>query len=407
MCELLKSKCGLTTLKYNNKYIHSKYNPQKEAEQFARCNVDSIKEENIVLYGLGLGYHVEEIKKLMNNKSSLYVFEYNNILIRYCKEINSQVFNYDNIKIISGSDSEFYNKLSKCISLTNKILIHRPSLETISNSNEKLYNLINDFCLRIQYYNAEPERIEIYEENIKENSLKKYPIIGNLLDNFKLQSKSYVIASAGPSLDLQINLLKDYRKYINIICVGSALRTLITNGIKPDIIVIIDGGELVRKQFEGLENEKVPLCFNISASRWAVNSYNGPKYIFGDKKENMQIEVSSTVTVSAIDIAIKCNASEVVLLGQDLAYIDGKSHTKTYEKTYGVKDVEKGKNRSKTVLGVNGEILETSIGYIGFKHKIEQLIGKYQNIKFINCSKGAVINGTIYMEFKDFLENIN
>lgn len=149
----------------------------------------------------------------------------------------------------------------------------------------------------------------------------------------------------------------------------------------------------------------VPLCFPTSASRWAIDIYNGPKYIFDTKNEEIHIELGGTVAISAIDIAVKSNANEVLLLGQDLAYLGEKSHTDTYEKTYGFKDNEKNGHRIRKVIGVQGIELETCDGYLVFKHKIEQLISKSGDVRFINCSNGVVIDGTFYMKFDDYLKN--
>ncbi|EKQ51097.1 MULTISPECIES: 6-hydroxymethylpterin diphosphokinase MptE-like protein [unclassified Clostridium] len=407
MFQLEKSKCGAITLTYKNKYIHSKYDPSKEGEQFAKGNIELINKQISVLYGLGLGYHIYEIGKIISENSVLYVFEYNEELINYCKEINPQIFHYENIKIIEGSNKDFYSLLSKCLNKVEDIMIHRASLETIEESNANLFNLINDFNRTKQLSRIDDTYKILGEENEKENFLKNYPHISELLKELKLCEKPFLIVSAGPSLDFDLDLLEEHQNKFIIICVGSSLRALMNKNIRPNVIVIIDSKEIVQKQFEGYENENIPLCFPASASKWAINFYNGPKYIFEKEKGNSYIEVVGTVAVSAIDIAIKSDANTVVLLGQDLAYLKDRSHTKVYEEVYGFKDSEKLGNKIKTVLGVNGEILETSPGYLTFKHKIEQLISRNNHIEFINCSRGAMIEGTLSLGFKDYFMNFN
>lgn len=404
MFQLEKSRSGAMTITYNKKYIHSKYDPLREGEQFAKGNIELINKPISVLYGLGLGYHVNEIGKIIKKDSTLYVFEYNKELIKYCKETNPQVFDYDNVKIIEGGNKKFYKILSNCLERVNDIMVHRSSLETIISSNEELFDLINDFNRTKQLSQIDDVYKVLGELNKKENSSKDYPHISELLSTLQTSEKPFLIVSAGPSLDLELDILKEYQNKFNIICVGSSLRALMNKNIKPNVIVIIDSKEIVQKQFTGYEDENISLCFPASASKWAINSYKGPKYIFGIENEKIHIKVVGTVAVSAIDIAIQSNAKTVILLGQDLAYFNDKSHTKMYEEIYGFKDSEKLGNKMKTVLGVNGEMLETSDGYLTFKHKIEQLIGRNEHIKFINCSRGARIKGTQYMEFKDYLE---
>lgn len=406
MFQLEKSKSGEMTLTYKNKYIHSKYDPKKEGEQFAKGNVELINKPISVLYGLGLGYHVCEIGKIISENSILYVFEYNEELINYCKEINPEVFHYENIKIIEGSNNDFYSMLSNCLDSVNDIMVHRASLETIEELNNNLFNLINDFNRTKQWSKTDDTIAVLGEENKKENLLKNYPHITELLDKLRLSRKPFLIVSAGPSLDFELDILEENKDKLNIICVGSSIRALMNKNIRPDVIVIIDPKEIVQKQFIGYENENIPLCFPASASKWAVNYYNGPKYIFEKEKEDSYIEVAGTVAVSAIDIAIKSDTNTVVLLGQDLAYLKDRSHTKVYEEVYGFQDNEKMAYKIKTVVGVNGELLETSAGYLTFKHKIEQLIGRNKQVNFINCSKGAQIIGTQHLNFKEYLEKM-
>lgn len=405
--ELEKSKSGLLTLKYNGKYLHSKYDPVREAEQFSKGNIELIQKDIVVLYGIGLGYHVIEIVKSMKEDAVLYIFEWNKELIKCCEEVNSEIFKYKNVKIINSNNKFFYNEFSDCIKKAGNMLIHKPSLETIQGLNESLYNLINDFSLTKQFYNIDVVYEKLQQENFIENTKKNYPNIKEIFNLLKGNNKPFVIAAAGPSLDYEIESLKEYRSEFNIICVGSALRPLMSKGIKPDAIVIIDGKEIVKKQFEGFENKDIPLCFKATASRWAVDFYNGPKYIFNASDEDeYTLEIRGTVAVPAIDIAIKSAAKEIILLGQDLAFIGDRSHTESFEKTYGFKDDVKHKVRTKTVKSVTGEMLNTTQGFITFKNKIESLIGSSTNIQFINCSYGADIKGTIHMNLKDYIKTI-
>lgn len=399
MIELEKSKSGNLTLKYNNKYIHSKYDPVKEGIQFAEGNKELLNEKIVVVYGLGLGYHIHAIAEKLKDDSVLYVFEYNEKLIEYCKKVNKDIFNYKNTKIIGSTDSQFLRKFADSLRSVENIIIHKASLETIRESNKLLYNLINDFNIMKQHVDMDTEIIKQSEENYKINTENNYKSINEFIEQFKKSNKPFIIVSAGPSVDNDLSKLKQNREMFNIISVGSAFRTLVKNRITPDAVVIIDTKPIVKKQFENLETYNIPLCFSATASRWAVELYNGPKYIF-NTSEHDEIKTRGTVAVSAMDIAIKCNAKKIILLGQDLAFINKKSHTSTFEETYGFKDDYTINTKMKTVKGVNGECLNTTQGYITFKNKIESLIRENPHIKFINCSKGAYIEGASHVNFE-------
>jgi len=406
MIELEQTKSGLVTMKYNGKYIHSKYDPIRESEQFVNGNMDLIKKPIIVLYGLGLGYHIEAIVRKMNPNSQLYVFEWNKDLIKYCKEINSKIFYYPQVKIIDNKEG-FYDDLSKYLKKASDIIIHKPSLETIKISNEVLYNLINDYAFSKQSLESSKEIIKIQNENYENNKEIKYRTIKDFIDKFKNSAKPYIVTSSGPSLDYELDRLQENRGKFNVIAVGSSLRTLMNRKIIPDAIVIVDPSELVRKQFIGYENENIPLCFLSTASRWAITDYKGPKYMFNESDDDeIILRTGGTVAIPSMDIAIKCGAKKVVLLGQDLAFIKGKSHIETFEKMYGVKDELNQTYKNKIVIGADGNPVNTTQGYIRFKNKIELLISNNKNVRFINCSKGAFINGAEHMSFEECIKQI-
>mgnify|MGYP003300892789 CR=1 FL=1 len=52
----------------------------------------------------------------------------------------------------------------------------------------------------------------------------------------KNKDKTALVISAGPTLDRNIETIKKYRDNVVIFTVGTALKTLIKNDIKPDLI---------------------------------------------------------------------------------------------------------------------------------------------------------------------------
>ena len=398
-----ESKVGVPTLKYNNKYIHSKYDPIREASQFIRFNQSSLKENTIVIYGLGLGYHINALLEKVDFRTKIYVFEWNTEIRDLCYKYNKELFGKENIYIISEDNPNFYRILSEKLQVVNDIVIYKPSLLCIKDINEELYTTIKWHSMNKMHSEKDNE---LLTTNYIINKNGNYEEIDTIINRLKTSKKTFVVTAAGPSLDYELELLKQNRDKFIIITVGSALKSLDKKDIIPDVVVIIDGSEIVKKQVEGYRREEVPLCFLASASRWAVEEYKGPKYIFynEDSEGKIKITTGKTVAAAALDIAVKCNAKEIVLLGQDLAFLGDKSHTKFYEEIYEVKDEEKKNSKTIKINGVNGRKLETNEGYLYFKKQIENIMEKNSNIRFVNCSSGAIINGAEHMKFKNYIE---
>lgn len=251
---------------------------------------------------------------------------------------------------------------------------------------------------------------EIMEENYKCNVKQEYLTMKDYYKTHSFDNENVIVVSAGPSLDDNIEILKKLQNKIKIFCVGSALRTLINNNIIPYTICITDCSELVYNQIKGFENINVSLCFLSTASRWAVSNYNGPKYMFyNDEKdhEDIMINTGKTVAISTIDIAAKGTPNEIILVGQDLAFINNKSHTSGINESYLNTDISNEvtgeKSLFKQVESVKGEILYTSSEYLNFKKYIEYEIENYPHIQFVNCSSGAKIKGTISKELYNYI----
>ncbi|MEG1256002.1 6-hydroxymethylpterin diphosphokinase MptE-like protein [Clostridium sp.] len=406
MIEIIKTKTSYPTIKYNNLYLHSKYDPIDEAVKFIEPYSKVLKGDIILIYGIGLGYHIEECLKKSNKNSKIVIFELNEELINICKEYNPSIFEKKRITIVDNNQEKFCEIFAEYLNLVDDIIIHRPSLETIKEEYKDMYNVIKWYKLNKENINRNSSMlINNYKSNIKENCMP----IEKILNDIGNLNKPFLVLTSGPSLDLELENIKMNRKKFIIVSVGSSLTKIVKAGIKPDMFVLIDGQEIVYNQIKGLEKIGIPLCFLSTASKEAVSKYNGPKYIFYNESigNNIVINTGKTVGAAALSIATKCCPKTIILIGQDLCLIDGKSHHSDIEKLYGIEDQGKFTKTNITIKDVNGREILTSETYNYFKLQIELIIREnISNIQFYNCSKGAFIEGAKNIEFKDVLKNI-
>ena len=382
---VLKAKNDEKILKVGNCFINSSYNPSNEAKNFIKGYDHLLNDDIIHVIGLGLGYHIKEIIERTDNRQIIKVLDINenlrpytiNELIEFKTNKRVEIFNKVNMK-------NFFSTINQC----NDIIISKPHLKVCDDL--KLKNIIENFVIsREAVHKFSAIMIENEKENLKLNS----PAISELLK--KSSNIVKVIASAGPSLDLVIDDLKKYRGEYELFAVGSAVRTLVKNEIYPDLIVIIDPQEVVCNQLRDYEQLDIPLAYLSTASRWAVSKYKGPKYIFYNKENDSGLKVvtGKTVAVPTIDLAIKAGANKIILVGQDLAYKDNKTHATGFEEMYDVEDNVIINDKTKKVMGVSGKLLNTNKGYLIFKENIEKLIEANKEVEFFNCSFGAEIKG--------------
>ena len=394
MIEILKCKDGNNTMKINGVLQHSRYDVKKEANNFYKQNIENFKGNKLIIIGLGLGYHVLETLKNIDDSVRIKVFEYNKEVYKFAKHygVLDEILKFSNVEIIIN---DILSSFAKELEKNDDVILYKASIKALKD--EKLKNILMDFDVSRK---AILSGNDLLKENYVANKKTNYKYIDEFIANFK--SEKILVLTAGPSLDYEIENIKKYSKDITIICVGSALRTLMKNKIKPDAVVIIDGQEVVKDQIRDFENKNIALLFLNTASRWAVESFNGSKYMFFNEKREestFSITTGGTVGLAALSIAKECEAKKIIMIGQDLAVINKKTHTISFEETYNVINSVDKARYNKFVEGINGEKLYTDLTYLYFKRKIESFISLNKHIKFINCGRGAKIEGTLNKEF--------
>lgn len=394
------SKNGNKTLTVDGILLHSSYDPYSTALNFIDNNSEIyLDKKTIVVYGLGFGYHVYALLSRIDNDCNIYVFEADLDVYNTGKKYKV----YDSLKkdprvhIVIISNNNFFELLKSKLNQVENIYLYTPSMNSIPEQFSSFKKILFNFKIAVDGINKFKD---IMEENSKTNESYNYPTISDFYRDYKFEGESIIMVAAGPSLDLNIENLKKLQHKFKIFCVGSALRTLIKNDIIPYMICIIDCSEIVYNQIKDFENLDIPLCFLNTASRWTISNYNGPKYIFFNKDnefDNKIINTGKTVAIPTIDIAAQGNVREIILIGQDLAFIDGKSHTDSINESYHDTGITNKVNLDnpfyKEVIGVNGQILYTNSEYLNFKHFIELEISNNPHIKFYNASSGAKILG--------------
>ncbi|NMF03282.1 motility associated factor glycosyltransferase family protein [Clostridium beijerinckii] len=393
--EIAKTRENNFTICVDKIYLHSKYYPFKEAEKFIIENKDIyIDKKYVVVYGLALGYHVIKLLEKLNSNCKVYVFDFDNEVVKKCADIGmlNEIKKDNRVELFLDYSKGFPNKLQEKMNLVEDIIIYKPSLKCLPESYELIKSLFRSYELAkigIQRFG------EIAKENYKYNTNRRNYKISEFYSKYSFKDKPIVIAAGGPSLENTLHTLKSFRDRFYIFALGQTLSILVKNAIKPDAIVIIDPQEDVYElHIKGHEDLDIPLCFLSTASRWVVSNYKGPKYIFfNDKdknnKDDITINTGKTVAVAALDIAVKSGTDKIILTGQDLAFINNKFHAGD--------EIESSLYNKSTVkvLGVDGKMLKTTSGMLEFKRNIENIIKDNPKVTFINCSKGARIEGTL------------
>jgi hypothetical protein len=166
---------------------------------------------------------------------------------------------------------------------------------------------------------------------------------------FLMNSKPYfnvpvVLITAGPSLDKNIQVLKNYQKNTIIFCVDVVLFKLLENDIIPDFVVNIDPSDMFVRFWEDLDTSKLTLICPTSIHPKALGAWKGRKFFYNqidykntEKGKALKSLIRSTVGYGNIvnrffigatmtQIASIFNPKPFILLGYDFAFSDNKAY---------------------------------------------------------------------------------
>lgn len=441
--EIIKSKTNeAIPLFYNNKSMHSKYAPLKEAESFG--NDIKIGAFYTIILGLGGGYHIESfINRYPDHK--ILVIEESIDDINFLKKIDCVENLIKNKSLIISDKQTFKDKLIQsylpAIFGGINILCHRAWYDNNKESADKIIIEINDLLKVISKdYSVQCHFGLIWQKNIISNL--------SLLNKIKNQnvpfdtSKTAAIIAAGPSLDSTIFKIKDNRNKYFIFATDTSLSSLNKNGIKPDAVVSIDGQNISYKHFVGYSHSDTIYIFDLQSNFNAVNyvssftnniifTKSGHPFCnlveqFCDKSFINMDSGAGTVTIAAIDFANSAGFKNFEVFGADFSYINNKPYTKgTYLDIlyrYNENKIQSSENlftnllyrtevlRDKNIIKT--DVLEsykrTFIQWIESKHYLYKLDN---NIYYVNSqnNKDNIIDFSTpiikFSEFKDFILN--
>ena len=221
----------------------------------------------------------------------------------------------------------------------------------------------------------------------------------------KFKDMPHIVVGAGPTMDEFIKECKekDLTKRACIIACDAALRRLLKEGIRPHFVTRCE--RKLTSIFEGIKREDTDDIYYVSypwcdveftklfKNNIMVFRSNGICNWTGYKHAGLNGGVSSAN--AALQLAYELGASEIVITGIDLCFIDNKSHVTGTKVEF---DIEKSKPHWKTVKNNLGEEVTQIPVWKRCHGEYENSIIKYKRsrkLKIYNTSlKGVPIHGT-------------
>ncbi|MFD2655566.1 motility associated factor glycosyltransferase family protein [Gracilibacillus thailandensis] len=437
---LQKSKTNLPTITIDvhgrQAFLHSKYDPEKEAQRFIEANIEKIREKkHVFIYGMGLGYHIEEIIRRFPD-ISITVYEPNidvfHKLMESRKLSNILKSNVKRLYVETTLESrrqgliDFANMV-----LDDVFILILPSYErAFSQETQAFMSMFTEIIKqKKQNYlaNYTFEKKWVYNSIYNLYETLSSPTFFNI-DKRILTDKPVILIAAGTSLDDEIENLKFIKsnKLAYLFSVGSAVNTLLANDIYPDghfsYDPKFDNQEKVFKDILERNLDSIPLIFGTSIGFEKLSEYPGEKYhvvtsqdtvssfYVNSESEILKVSDAPTISVIALQILFHMEVSKIILVGQNLAFRGEHSYSKAI---YYRNTKEKRQHRKKIqieTIDVFGNTIYTSPALERMKKAMEALIKELSSskVEIINATNGgAHIDGTKYIPLQEVMKDLS
>ncbi|MFV7790732.1 6-hydroxymethylpterin diphosphokinase MptE-like protein [Aliarcobacter lanthieri] len=386
-------------------------------------NIDKKKFKRVdkfIFLGTLLGRHIPKIAEKIDASSylilerNLEIFRLSLFTVDYTVLANKGAI-FSIMDSTKDEEKKIYSYLN-FYSIDNYLLKLSTTNININKYIDSILNILSILSPTAYDYNR---YIYIYTNRTTKKFQEKYNFLDfkKIKENSKLfENKPILYIAAGPSLDENLEWIKNNQDKFFIVCIGRAFKKLTKNNIKVGIVTTLDEQEfLADTQFddETIKNmDKDTILFASSMTNENVlNKLDRKKiYLFEAYHSflNENIGFSGfSIGETTLDILIRFNPKEIYMVGLDLALDQKTGATHSTENRVAVAklNLDEKQDRStfeirKSLVKVKGnfkkEVYTTPLFYSSIKFAEDRLRNKDKNIKVYNLSNnGAKFEGTI------------
>ncbi len=318
-------------------YLHSRYDPEAEAEQFA-ASVPIEDKYCFVVMGFGLGYHIRALARRIRGDGFILCSEPSLPLLSTaltCVDL-SELIETKRLVILTDDNKtrlhELLRPFNAMIMLGAQFVRHAASARLAEPAHAVINKAITEFVTftRMTLVTL-VSNSRITCQNIAMNLVNyvSTPPIDLLCQRFV--GNPAVIVSAGPSLARNIDRLAALKGRAVLCAVQTAIKPLMQRGIVPDFVTSLDFHEMSRKFFDDVGDlSGVHLVAEPKATWHVVDDYPGPislldngwaRMLVGDELGGRDgLTAGATVAHLAFYLAAYLGCDPIIFVGQDLAF---------------------------------------------------------------------------------------
>lgn len=361
---LQRAKNGSWTALYKGQLLHSNYNPEREAEKLVSAASDKTFSSGAFM-GTGLGYAPVAFAKAFPKKTLIIIEPDINRLITAFYTVDwSSVFRQPSCVILTGASQPQIISILEKTGLEDCFFFQTPAHEL---HDTRFFNELKCLIER----NKEKHKINsrtlktfssLWFRNMCRNIGKMTECSGITEFQGKASGLPACIIAAGPSLDRILPFLQEIKDRCLLICVDTALRACLRQGVQPHFLVLTDPQYWNARHIAGLSAPETILItdtaaypsvfrFKCRSIHLCASFFPLGQYIEARTGSRGKLGTGGSVASTTWDFARYCGCKEIYVAGLDLGFPEGKTHARgsTFEEKAQT-EASRLKNAETTIL---------------------------------------------------------
>ena len=335
--EVVRGPGGAETLCCRGVLLGSAYDPVREGDRMA-AEVAAGEPDLVVALGFGLGHHLEALYR--RHPCRIVIFEPDPACLRAALALRGP------LELLGRSEVHFAASLEELAQLVERLYVPGSRMRVLPHPAAVRLHGDRVLAAARQVARSKDSADVMARTRIRMTQTWAELTVGNLPHLLRappfaelegrFAGRPAVIAAAGPSLDKQLPLLREHQERVVTLAIGQSFAALTAADIVPDLVHVVESQDVAHQIRDARRSDEAvlallpsvhPALFELPVRgtfvTWPVANQIG-RFLAEALGVRTWVAGGATVAQSAVYLAVSLGCDPILLIGQDLAFADGR-----------------------------------------------------------------------------------
>lgn len=339
---LASARSGAMVAMLDGRYVHSSVDPRREAQRLAHSVDPDGDHDGVVVLGVGLGYHIEELSRFLPVGTPIVAVSLSSRLLARALEVRGDEWwcSHGPARVCGTEPA------AALLDLLESLAIRRPCVVTLPGEAGPLADRAALVGATLERYrnrtrvnrNTLRRFGRLWVRNTLQNA-RRYPGAPGLEDLAgAVSGLPALVVGAGPTLDDTLPSIGELARRCLVVAVDTAVAPLVRAGVMPDLAVVADPQYWNSRHLDRVDTAgHTQLVADIATHPRTLRLWRGPlrfsaslfplgAFIDRHYGRTRRLGAGGSVATSAWDLARLVGCQRILLAGVDLGFPDSLTH---------------------------------------------------------------------------------